>query len=218
MTVDLYWIPLGAGGHVVAFNGRVFEALAARRAHRTRRALYHAALIVEAGGERYAIELGPDGGASGDGAVFTGPVGARWAGRLRIFRYELRCSPRVTIPDLAWAVGGPRRVSRDPAVAQRIVALAPSVPRLTWGRDEARTGEMWNSNSVVAWLLHSAGLPAASLRPPEGGRAPGWDAGVMLSRRRRTSTALGEGARVPSVALPRDATNSEVPQTPAQRA
>ncbi|MDO9379009.1 MAG: hypothetical protein Q7T56_09170 [Nocardioidaceae bacterium] len=29
--VDLYWLPLGAGGHVVAWNGRVFEALVARR-------------------------------------------------------------------------------------------------------------------------------------------------------------------------------------------
>ena len=23
--VDLYWLPLGAGGHCVRFNGRVFE-------------------------------------------------------------------------------------------------------------------------------------------------------------------------------------------------
>jgi hypothetical protein len=46
MSVELYWIPLGAGGHVVAFNGRVFEALAAGRAHRPRRALYHAAQLM----------------------------------------------------------------------------------------------------------------------------------------------------------------------------
>jgi hypothetical protein len=28
-AVDLYWIPLGAGGHSVRFNGRVFEAIEA---------------------------------------------------------------------------------------------------------------------------------------------------------------------------------------------
>ena len=31
-AVDLIWIPLGAGGHCVRFNGRVFEALAGARA------------------------------------------------------------------------------------------------------------------------------------------------------------------------------------------
>jgi hypothetical protein len=30
-TVNLYWIPLGAGGHSVRFNGRVFEAIEAAR-------------------------------------------------------------------------------------------------------------------------------------------------------------------------------------------
>ena len=25
-AVDLYWLPLGAGGHFVRFNGRVYEA------------------------------------------------------------------------------------------------------------------------------------------------------------------------------------------------
>ena len=31
MTVDLYWLPLGAGGHCVRVNGLVYEAVAARR-------------------------------------------------------------------------------------------------------------------------------------------------------------------------------------------
>jgi hypothetical protein len=184
MAVDLYWIPLGAGGHSVAFNGRVFEALAAARAGRRRGDLYHAALVVEAGGVRHTIELAPspDGAGARRGVVTTGPVGAPWAGRLRLFRYELRCCAGGTIPDLAYAAGGPVHLSRDPAVAERIVALAPQVPALVWGRDEFRTGEMWNSNSVVAWLLASAGLPAGALNPPPGGRAPGWGAGVALAR------------------------------------
>ncbi|HET8952570.1 MAG TPA: hypothetical protein VFN44_18745 [Solirubrobacteraceae bacterium] len=184
MAVDLYWIPLGAGGRSVAFNGRVFEALAAARAHRRRCALYHAALVVSRDGERYAIELAPspDGDGASRGVVATGPVGARWAGRLRLFRYELRCCAGGTIPDLAYAAGGPVRLSREEAVAERIVALAPHVPPLVWGRDERHTGEMWNSNSAIAWLLASAGLAASALHPPPGGRAPGWGAGLALAR------------------------------------
>ena len=32
--VDLYWLPLGAGGHFVRWNGRVYERWAAWREHR----------------------------------------------------------------------------------------------------------------------------------------------------------------------------------------
>jgi hypothetical protein len=52
-----------------------------------------------------------------------------------------------------------------------------------WGRDESRTGEMWNSNSVIAWLIARAGLDAAAIQPPAGGRAPGWNAGLVAARR-----------------------------------
>ena len=37
-AVDLYWLPLGAGGHFVRLNGRVFEAVAARLPGRRARA------------------------------------------------------------------------------------------------------------------------------------------------------------------------------------
>ena len=33
-SVDLYWLPLGAGGNSVRLNGRVFEAVAARLGRR----------------------------------------------------------------------------------------------------------------------------------------------------------------------------------------
>jgi hypothetical protein len=52
-TVDLYWIPLGAGGDSVRFNGRAFDAIEAVRRHRRRCDLYHAALVVELNGDRY---------------------------------------------------------------------------------------------------------------------------------------------------------------------
>ena len=57
--VDLYWLPLGAGGHCVRTNGRMYEAVAARLAGRDRRALYHSALEVHVSGDRYVIEMGP---------------------------------------------------------------------------------------------------------------------------------------------------------------
>jgi hypothetical protein len=63
-------------------------------------------------------------------------------------------------------------VTTDGTRARAVVALVPRTPRLVWGRDELGTGDMWNSNSVVAWLLINAGIETAELRPP--GRAPGW--------------------------------------------
>lgn len=166
------------------YNGRVFEAIAAWREGRAPRDLYHAALEVEAGGSRYVIESAPipDGrGPAERGVVLEGPVGARWAGRLRLFRYELRCWPGGEIPDRAWAVDSPRRLAGDDATARRVLALAPRVPPLVWGRDELGAGDMWNSNSVVAWLLAHAGLDVAAIAPPAGGRAPGWRAGLAAA-------------------------------------
>jgi hypothetical protein len=62
-----------------------------------------------------------------------------------------------------------------------VVDLAHSAPLPVWGRDELGAGEMWNSNSFVAWLIERAGLDAASIQPPPGGRAPGWQAGVAVA-------------------------------------
>ena len=105
--VDLYWIPLGAGGHCVRFNGRVYEAIKATGAHRQRCDLYHSALVVELRGERYAIEVAPspDGNGASRGVVGTGPVGSRRLGRLRLFRYEVRCWRGGSIPDRGRAPG-----------------------------------------------------------------------------------------------------------------
>lgn len=185
-AVDLYWIPLGAGGHSVRFNGRVFEAVVAARQRRPRCDLYHAALVAELGGHRYAIEVAPswDRDEAGRGVVATGAVGHRHLGRLRLFRYEVRGWRDGSIPDLAEAVGAPRRLSDDPQVARRIVELLPAVPAAVWGRDELRAGEMWNSNSVVAWVLARSGVDTDSVRPPAGGRAPGWRAGLVVAGRR----------------------------------
>jgi hypothetical protein len=42
---------------------------------------------------------------------------------------------------------------------------------------------MWNSNSLVSWLLASTGHDLARIHPPDGGRAPGWIAGLVLASR-----------------------------------
>ncbi|MDX6689470.1 MAG: hypothetical protein QOF55_365 [Thermoleophilaceae bacterium] len=186
-AVDLYWIPLGAGGHCVRTNGRVFEAFAAARQHRQQCGLYHVALAVQLNGDRYTIELAPSPDADGAsrGVVGTGAVGSRSVGWLRLFRYEVRCWNGGSIPDLGEAVGGPRTLTTDPRVARRLVDLVTTVPRPVWGRDELKAGEMWNSNSMIAWLIATAGLPTDQLRPPPRGRAPGWSAGLEVARRGR---------------------------------
>jgi len=194
VRVDLYWLPLGAGGHSVRWNGRVFEAIAAARDRRPRRDLYHSALVVTTPTEQFSIELAP--AATADGSprpvVAHGPVGLRWAGRCRWLRYEVRCSPGLAIPDIGEAVQSPHLVSTDAGTAQKILDVLPRVPTLTWGRDEAGTGEMWNSNSLISWVLQRAGVRAGDLHPPMAGRAPGWEAGIVV--------ASTEAAREPSAA------------------
>jgi hypothetical protein len=55
------------------------------------------------------------------------------------------------------------------------------VPTPVWGRDEIGAGEMWNSNSVTSWLLARSGVEVDSLVPPDRGRAPGWQAGLVAA-------------------------------------
>lgn len=184
-AVDLYWIPLGAGAHVVRISGRIFEALAAFVHRRARRDLYHSALVVTVPEGRFVIEQAPVVDRNGEqrGVVAEGPVGTRWAGRFRIFRYEIRRWREGRIPDIAAAIGGPNRLTEDLPHARRILDVVASVPTPVWGRDESGAGEMWNSNSVVAWVLARGGIDVTGVNPPRGGRAPGWNAGVVVARR-----------------------------------
>jgi len=78
------------------------------------------------------------------------------------------------------AVGGPQVVSSDPTVARLILDSVSRVPALTWGLDPGHVGDMWNSNSVVSWLLAEAGVTGVAA--PIGGRAPGWETGLAVSR------------------------------------
>ena len=184
-AVDLFWLPLGAGGQCVRRNGRMFEAVAARAARRPACDLYHSALEVRIAAGRFVIEQAPVRDACGEqrGVVAEGPVGTRWAGRLRIFRYEIRRWRDGEIPDAAEAIDSPRRLSDDRASARRVLELVARVPTPVWGRDELKTGDMWNSNSVIAWLIARSGIATESIHPPTRGRAPGWQAGLVVARR-----------------------------------
>jgi hypothetical protein len=186
--VDLYWIPLGAGGWFVKRNGRLYEALVARRGRRRPYNLYHSALEVAVPEGRFVIEQAPvpDKGGRRRGVVAEGPVGLRAAGRLRLFRYEVRCWRDGRIPDVGEAVESPRRLSTAGHVAHDVLRLASLVPTPVWGRDELGLGDMWNSNSVISWLLTGAGLDPDAIPLPPGGRAPGWDAGIAVAERHRT--------------------------------
>jgi hypothetical protein len=188
--IDLYWLPLGAGGHSVRLNGLVFEALAARVQHRGRADLYHSALEIHVPEGRFVIEQAPAWGTSGErGVVAEGPVGIRPAGRFRLFRYEVRRWRDGVIPDAAEAVESPQRLSEDAERARRILELVPEMPAPVWGRDELHTGEMWNSNSFISWLITRSGLDVDSIRLPKGGRAPGWHAGIVLAKRQLSENA-----------------------------
>src|SRR6266511_2776025 len=182
--IDLYWLPLGAGGHSVRLNGLVFEAIASRLQHRDRADLYRSALEVYVPEGRFVIEQAPAWGESGErGVVAEGPVGTQAAGRFRLFRYEVRRWRDGVIPDVAEAVDSPQRLSDEPERARRLLELVPEVPTPVWGRDELGAGEMWNSNSIISWLIARTGLDVESIRPPAGGRAPGWRAGIVLAHR-----------------------------------
>lgn len=137
------------------------------------------------------------------GVVGEGAVGAAALARLAIFRYEIRRWREGLIPDLDEAVQSPNRLSNDPDHARRLLELVPEVPTPVWGRDDLHAGEMWNSNSTISWLIARSGLDVESIALPPGGRAPGWQAGIVIAGRRQEEArhhrlageALGEDER-----------------------
>lgn len=194
--VELYWLPLGAGdtSGCVRANGRIFETVVAHHQRRQPVGLYHSALMVRLDGACYAIEMAPAWGhrERDRGVVAEGPVGLTWLGRSRFFRYEIRRWRDGAIPDIAEAVDSPRNLDTDAGRAGRLLDLVPDFPAVTWGRDELRAGEMWNSNSLISWLLVRSDHQAGPIRPPAGGRAPGWAAGLTVAAR-----ATREPSRIP---------------------
>ena len=56
MSIELYWLPLGAGGWFVRLNGRIWETIHARRERRRPLDLYHTALVVRVPEGRFVVE------------------------------------------------------------------------------------------------------------------------------------------------------------------
>ena len=196
--VDLYWIPLGAGGHSVRLNGKVFEFLAAARARRPRRDLYHAALVVGLDGARHTIEItpSPDDDRAARGVVATGAVGSRLAGRLRLFRYEVRCWRGGSIP--TWPMRSAAPAGSPPTLAP------PAGCSTSSGRADAGLGTRRAPRGRdVELQLHGRlahrplRAPDRELHPPPGGRAPGWDAGLAVAATEAAGRAAGPEHEAP---------------------
>ncbi len=129
-SVELYWIPLGADGNpLVRWGGRLYEWLSARHDGRTPQRLFHSALVVRPdAGSSYAIEMAPvwSSREPDRGIVVEGPVGRRWLGRSRLFRYEVRRWRDGVIPDLGEAEETP---SSSTSAARLATACSPQCRR-----------------------------------------------------------------------------------------
>jgi len=140
--------------------------------------------------------------------VCEGAVGHRWLGHSRFFRYEVHCWRAGVIPDVTEAVKSPRTVSTNRKQAEQVLALVSHFPAATWGRDELHAGEMWNSNSLISWLLACSGHETSTIDVPTRGRAPGWSAGLVVAERR---TAHAQATTTPCTTPPGSAKTMEAP-------
>ena len=180
--LDLYWIPVAAGTpRLQRASLRGWEAFEAARCRRPRATLFHSALKLTRQDETLTLEVTPAFIDSPGPPILTGPVGMAGADRFRLFRYQLRLARVERLPDEEFAVTSPVRLAESCTVSERLLELAPSVPRHTWGRRVRGTREIWTSDSTVAWLLTRAGIGLEGVLPPAGGRAPGWQVGFELA-------------------------------------
>lgn len=184
-SATLLWIPVGAGGHVVVHTSAWWEWYRATRERRPRQRLFHATLEVLADGIEHTIEMTPAWGSGHGfrGVVATGAVGSRWLGRFRLFRFEVRCWPGGVIPDRLFAVEPRYTWALTESEARQLLDTVASVPNHVWGRRVPGSVDMWNSNSLIAWLLETIPVNARAVLPPDGGRAPGWLAGIEVAGR-----------------------------------
>jgi hypothetical protein len=142
--IELWWLPLGAGGWFVRLNGRVYEAAHALLERRRPLDLYHSALVVWVPEGRFVVESCwpiPDGdGVRARGVVVEGPVARELIARVRVFRYEVRRWRDGIIADAGAAVASPQLLSGDLAQASRLLELVAELPSPVWGRDGSAPG------------------------------------------------------------------------------
>lgn len=202
MSVEVHWIPLGAGERVpvLAVSARLLELLGAVVSRRRRR-IVHAALVVAVDGQAWSVEMTPEWKPRGPDtrAVFSGPVGLPLLGRSRLFRYEVRRVRGGVVPDREHAVATSALAS-DEARARSLLREVGCVPPRTWGLTVHGRG-MWTSNSVVAWVAQRSGHDLSGVDPPPGCVAPGWASGrdlaLTATRSRRPRCRCGFPSRWP---------------------
>ena len=184
---ELHWIPVGAGTRFQRRSLLLYEWVAARLSHRRALTLVHAGVTGALGGQPFTLELMPAPGGPNLRGEVTGPVGAKWAGRLRLFRYQVCLLEKAELPDQRWAVSPPLLLTDDSATVTKIQEFSRRVPAYTWGRRRRGHPEMWTSDSALSWILAMAGVEDQSIAPPPESRAPGWYAGIaeaaLFSRR-----------------------------------
>ncbi|HEU4319637.1 MAG TPA: hypothetical protein VFS66_06110 [Acidimicrobiia bacterium] len=184
--IVLHWIPVGAGGNgAVTLNARLYERVHAWHDRRPARTLLHTALEIYVDGTHTVVECAwpsPNSDTQSRGVVGEGPVFARWLGRFRPFRYEIRFWKDGLISDRAYATDVTELVA-DREIVMQARDWVSRVPLSTWGRDDLDVGDMWNSNSVVAYVLAGAGFDVIELASTVAGRAPGLLAGVVAAGR-----------------------------------
>jgi hypothetical protein len=104
-SIELYWLPLGAGGWLVRLNGRIYEAIHALLEHRRPLALYHTALVVRLAEGRFVVENCwpiPDADGASRGVVVDGPVGSWRAGAYSATRCAAGATASSPTPTRRW--------------------------------------------------------------------------------------------------------------------
>ena len=122
-----------------------------------------------------------------------GPGRSRAPGRLRLFRYEVRCWRDGSIPDVAEAVESPRRLTDDATMATGCSGSCRGADPRVGARRAGRRGhvELQLGDRLAARPRRA---PSAAVAPPAGGRAPGWDAGIAAAHRDLEASGLDRGA------------------------
>lgn len=189
--LELFWLPLGAGGHSVRVNGKVYEALLARAQRRASRDLYHAALVAELPDGHPLSRSGP----SGTGSPAP-PIAARWCrARSACVRWAVAVVPLRGAALAGRSHPGPRVRRGRPASSHRRRGRRTTCPR----RRDRRAGADLGPRRARArgdvelqlrhtWVLVRAGLDPSEVQPPSSGRAPGFDAGLAAARREQEAS------------------------------
>jgi hypothetical protein len=79
-----------------------------------------------------------------------------------------------------------------------LLELVPQVPTPIRGRDEHGAGEMWNSNSIIPWLLARTGLDVESIRPPPEDAPRAGGPGIVKAPRQRVDEAVPQTTSGPT--------------------